>query len=53
MTATTRLPAPALRHPRTILIKTLFTSTTSTIIYFKILTLYISHQTKSHELNIK
>ena len=53
MTATARLPAPALRRPRTVLVGTLFASAASAMVYFGVLALYVSRRAESRELGIE
>ena len=53
MTTTARLPAPALRRPRTVLVGTLFASASAAMVYFGILAIYVSRRAEARELGIE
>ena len=53
MTATARLPAPALRRPRTVMVGTLFASGAAAMIYFGLLALYIAARADARETGVE
>lgn len=53
MTATARLPAPALRRPRTVMVGTLFASGAAAMIYFGLLALYVAARADARETGVE
>ena len=53
MTATARLPAPALRRPRTVMVGTLFASAAAAMVYFGILAIYVARRAETRELGLE
>ena len=53
MTAAARLPAPALRRPRTVMVGTLLASGAAAMIYFGLLALYLAARADARALGVE